>query len=167
MARGETIIEILSESARMLKEKGWSRYAMARDVNGNTCALNSNQAVSYCLWASVVKGWRSVDPDNEVFYYPFFERKFHETLELKFGYPFTVTRWNDEVAQSLEDVTTFLDDVIATIPPDAKIVVPARAKAKGSAPGMGWPDTKMRADESGVEPQLEPAFLVADGIAAF
>jgi hypothetical protein len=124
IANGETVIEILRESRRILKEQGWTRFAMARDATGKSCGLNSETAVSYCLWSSVVKGWRSVDPDNENFYFPFFERKFLEVLKSKYGYAFTVSRWNDERARSLEDVTNLLDELIATISTDTPIVQP-------------------------------------------
>jgi hypothetical protein len=163
MACGGTVIEILSESRRTLKEKGWTRSAMARDGTGLMCGLNSDQAACYCLWASVVKAWRLVDPENEKFYFPFFERKFLEILELKFSYPFPVTRWNDEVARSLEDVTALLDAVIATIPPDARIVVPARVPA----PAIGRPGAKARGDQSSINPDLEPALLISGGVGVF
>ncbi|SFK19791.1 DUF6197 family protein [Methylocapsa palsarum] len=160
MAYGETVIKILQESGRTLKEKGWTRFAMARDANGDTCCLNSEHAVSYCLWASVVKGWRTVDPENEKFYFPFFERKFLDVLQLKFGYSFPVTRWNDEVAGSLEEVTQFLNAVIAVIPPDAMIIVPVRANAKVRRRAMGSSNPKF--DERSAEPHREPAFLFSD-----
>ena len=163
MARGGTVIEILSESRRTLKEKGWTRSAMARDGKGMMCGLNSDQAACYCLWASVVKAWRSVDPENEKFYYPFFERTFLEILELKFSYPFPVTRWNDEVAKSLEDVIALLDEVVAAIPPDARIAVPGRVLASA----IGRPDAKARGDLSGVDPDLEPALLNSGAAGVF
>jgi hypothetical protein len=159
MASSETVTEILLESGRILKEDGWTQQAMARDANGKICGLNSSEAVSYCLWSSVVRAWRLVDPENEKYYFPFFERRFLEVLRLKFGYPFTVTRWNDEMARSLEDIKSLLDEVIASIPPGF-FLVPANQGV--SEPAIGRQDCRTFG-ESG---DLEPAFLAPVGSAA-
>lgn len=111
----DNIVRILEESSQTLSRNGWSRHAMARDAAGNSCSLSSGDAVAYCVWASVVKSWRKLDPQNENFYFSFFERKFAEVLSSKYRYRFTLTRWNDEVASSARDAVTLIDDVIATV----------------------------------------------------
>jgi hypothetical protein len=115
MTKNQTIISILMETSRLLEGKGWNKYSMARTPTGKLCAPDSQEASCYCLSGALVNAWRSIDPDNELFYFPYFESKFSEVLREKYDYPYTYTRWNDNVATSREDVVKLIHDVITSV----------------------------------------------------
>lgn len=133
----DNIIRILAEARQTLSRGGWTRRAMARDASGNSCSLRSDDAVAYCAWASVVKAWRKIDPQNEDFYFSFFEQKFAQVLSAKYGYQFTVTRWNDEVASSVAEVMTLIDAVAAAMLPAPQAVV-LKAEFDQPAAALDW-----------------------------
>jgi len=72
----QQIIEILSASSRLLQQKGWRKYAMARDKNGVACDLNNRNASFYCLSGALVTTWRMLDPANEDFYLKYLNKCF-------------------------------------------------------------------------------------------
>ncbi|WP_026605549.1 DUF6197 family protein [Methylocapsa acidiphila] len=113
------LVDVLHEASRLLQTKGWSRFAMARSAGGDAVGLNSADACSYCLSGAVVKAWRTIDPKNEDIYFPLFEKKFSATLRDAYGYEGSVSRWNDEVAVSRDDVVTLINSVTASIQPVA------------------------------------------------
>jgi hypothetical protein len=113
------LVDVLNEASRLLQMKGWSRFAMARSACGEAVSLNSADACSYCLSGAVVKAWRTIDPKNEDLYFPLFEKKFSAALRNAYGYEGGVSRWNDEVAGSRDDVVTLINSVIASIQPAA------------------------------------------------
>lgn len=115
MNKNQTIISILMETARLLEGKGWNKYSMARTSAGKLCAPDSREASCYCLSGALVKAWRTIDPANEEFYFPYFESKFSEVLLEKYKYPYTYTRWNDNVATSREDVVKLIHEVITAV----------------------------------------------------
>jgi hypothetical protein len=61
----------------------------------------------------------TIDPKNEDFYFPLFEKKFSAALHDAYGYVGGVSRWNDDLAASREDVVTLINSVIASIQPAA------------------------------------------------
>jgi hypothetical protein len=113
------LVDVLNEASRQLQMKGWSRFAMARSASGDAVSLNSADACSYCLSGAVVKAWRTIDPKNEDIYFPLFEKKVSAALRNVYGYEGGVSRWNDEVAASRDDVVTLINSVIASIQPAA------------------------------------------------
>jgi hypothetical protein len=115
MVSNKAIIEVLMETSQLLQRKGWNKFSMARDDRGAGCGLDSNQASCYCLSGALVKAWRTLDPDNEEFYFKFFEKKFSEILRDAYGYNRTYTQWNDNVATSREDVVKLIHSVITSL----------------------------------------------------
>lgn len=113
------LLDVLNEASRLLQTNGWSRFAMARSACGEAVSLNSAAASSYCLSGALVKAWRTIDPKNEEFYFPIFEKKFSSALRNAYGYEGGVSRWNDEVAVSRDAVVTLINSVIASIQPAA------------------------------------------------
>ena len=118
-SRDKIIVDVLNEASRLLQTKGWSRFAMARSACGQAVSLNSANASSYCLSGALVRAWRTIDPENEDFYFPVFEKKFSTTLRDAYGYEGGVSRWNDDVAASRDHVLTLINSVIASIQPAA------------------------------------------------
>ncbi|WOJ89323.1 hypothetical protein RZS28_16220 [Methylocapsa polymorpha] len=115
MVNNEMIIEILLESSQLLQRKGWNKYAMARDENGDKCGPDSSEAACYCLSGALVRAWRTIDPKNEDFYFKYFEKKFSEVLLARYNYNRTFTQWNDQVATSREDVVKLIHTVITSL----------------------------------------------------
>lgn len=115
MSNNETIIRVLMETRRLLEGKGWSKYTMARDPEGQLCGPNNQDAACYCLSGALVRAWRTIDPQNEEFYFPYFESKISAVLKAKYNYPYTYTRWNDHVATSRDDVVKLIHDVITSV----------------------------------------------------
>ncbi|VTZ28587.1 conserved hypothetical protein [Methylocella tundrae] len=113
------LVDVLNEASRLLQMKGWSRIAMARSASGQAVSLNSADASSYCLSGALVKAWRTIDPKNEDLYFPLFEKKLSAALRDAYGYEGGVSRWNDEVAASRDDVVTLINSVIVSIQPAA------------------------------------------------
>jgi hypothetical protein len=113
--RDETIVAVLNEANRLLQTMGWTRFSMARGACGEAVRPDSAKAASYCLSGALVKAWRTIDPENEEFYFPYFEKKLSAALRKLHGYEGGVTRWNDGQAASLTDVVALIDAVIATI----------------------------------------------------
>ena len=77
--------------------------------------VNSKDASCYCLSGALVKAWRTIDPLNEEFYFKYFEKKFSDILRESYGYKYTFTRWNDEVATCRDDVVALIHSVITSI----------------------------------------------------
>jgi hypothetical protein len=115
MIRTEVIIEVLLEADRLLQRKGWNKYSMALDDNGDNCGPDSSEATCYCLSGALFKAWRTIDPENEEFYFKFFEVKFTEVLRDQYNYDRTYTQWNDHVATSREDVCGLIHAVITSL----------------------------------------------------
>ncbi len=109
------IVAVLGETRRLLQEKGWNRFSMARGADGKAVSPNSSAASCYCLSGALAKAWRTIDPENEDFYFQYFERKFSDALRNVYGYDGAVTRWNDEIATRQEDVVTLIESVIKSI----------------------------------------------------
>ena len=121
MRNNETIVRVLMEACRLLEGKGWNKYTMARNANGQHCGPDSQDAACYCLSGALVKSWRTVDPQNEEFYFPYFESKIAQVLKAKYDYPYTYTRWNDNVATCREDVVKLIQDVITSVLTDPEV----------------------------------------------
>ncbi len=115
MVDNKVIIEVLLEAGNLLQRKGWNKYSMALDNNGAKCAPNSSEAACYCLSGALVKAWRTIDPDNEEFYFKFFEWKFSEVLWAQYNYDRTFTQWNDNVATCREDVVKLIHLVVTSL----------------------------------------------------
>lgn len=115
MVRNEVIIEVLLDASDLLQQKGWNKYSMARNENGDECGPDSSEAACYCLSGALVRAWRTVDPDNEEFYFKFFEKKFSEVLRARYDYNRTFTQWNDHVATSREDVVNLIHTVVTSL----------------------------------------------------
>jgi hypothetical protein len=115
MPGNQTIVEVLRETSRLLERKGWNKFSMARGPFGQGVGPNSNAASCYCVCGALVKAWRTVDPQNEDFYFRYFEKKLADVLHQNYGYGHTFTRWNDEVAACRDDVVSFINSVIASI----------------------------------------------------
>ncbi|SFK75826.1 DUF6197 family protein [Methylocapsa palsarum] len=121
MTNNENIIRVLMETRRLLEGKGWNKYTMARDTKGHLCSPDSQDAACYCLSGALVKAWRTIDPGNEEFYFPYFEKKISEVLLEKYNYPYTYTRWNDNVATCREDVIKLIHLVITSVLTDSEV----------------------------------------------
>lgn len=115
MPSNKIIVEVLMEASKLLQQKGWNKYSMARDPQGGNVGPNSANASCYCLSGALVKAWRTVDPQHEDFYFKYFERKFSDGLRESYGYNHTFTRWNDEVASSRDDVVALIHSLITSI----------------------------------------------------
>lgn len=164
-ARSESvIIEIVKEANRILREQGWTQLSMARDAAGKCCSLNDPQAVSFSVWGSIVKAWRFIDPDNEDFYFPFFERKLREILASKWEYHRTVTRWNDEQGMTLDLAAALLDAVIASFP-----VSPDAADRRGAIVSERAESVALEAQDAARERHAarETALVLSDACANF
>ena len=109
------IVNVLIETSRLLQKKGWNKFSMARGPLGEAVSPDSIDASSYCLSGALVRAWRTVDPENENFYFRYFEKTFSEALRTIYGYEGTFTRWNDEVATCADDVVTLIHSVITSI----------------------------------------------------
>ena len=115
MPSNKMIVDVLMETSQLLQQKGWNKFSMARDPNGEGVGPNSKDASCYCLSGALVKAWRTLDAQNEDFYFRYFEQKFAEDLRESYGYDHTFTRWNDEVATSRDHVVTLIHSVITAI----------------------------------------------------
>jgi hypothetical protein len=115
----KTIVNVLMETSQLLQQKGWNKFSMARDPHGEGVGVNSKDASCYCLSGGLVKAWRTVDPQNEDFYFRYFEKKISDILRESYGYDCTFTRWNDEVATCRDDVVALIHSVITSILRDA------------------------------------------------
>jgi hypothetical protein len=115
MNKKDMVIKVLMETSRLIQMHGWNKYSMARDSVGNRCAPESSDAACYCLSGALVKTWRAIDPSREEFYFKFFEKQFSEVLTEKYNYPYTYTRWNDEVALRKEDILELIHSVIVSL----------------------------------------------------
>lgn len=131
MTSDEMIVQILLGACHLLEERGWNRGSMARDANGDTCGLDSKDAVSYCLSGALVKSWRDHDRANEDFYFRLFERQFSDVILKKYNHGYTLTRWNDDVATCRESVVELIHAVIKSIRSDSS----QSSKANESADG--------------------------------
>lgn len=109
------IIEILSASSALLVESGWGKRAMARDRNGVACDLNARNRAFYCLSGALVTTWRAIDPENEDFYFNYFESAFSYVLTEKYNYDRTLTQWNDDVATCRDDIVQLIHTVIHSV----------------------------------------------------
>jgi hypothetical protein len=133
MDTNEKIIRVLMETCRLLEGKGWNKYTMARNANGQLCSPDSQDAACYCLSGALVKAWRTIDPQNEDFYFPYFEKKISQVLLEKYNYPYTYTRWNDNVATCREDVIKLIHLVITSVLTDSEVSHDAFALRKFAA----------------------------------
>ncbi len=140
MPSNKVIVDVLMETSNLLQQKGWNKFSMARDTRGEGVSPNSKDASCYCLSGALVKAWRTIDPQNEDFYFKYFEKKFSDDLRDTYGYDRTFTRWNDEVATSRENVVTLIHSVITSIlkddagaGPDIGLKPPAAGKDQRSA----------------------------------
>jgi len=115
MPSNKVIVDVLMETSHLLQQKGWNKFSMARDPRGEGVSPDSKNASCYCLSGALVKAWRTIDPQNEDFYFKYFETKFSDDLRESYGYDHTFTRWNDEVATCREDVVTLIHSVITSI----------------------------------------------------
>jgi hypothetical protein len=115
MPSNKIIVDVLMETSQLLQQKGWNKFSMARDPRGGGVGPNSKDASCYCLSGALVKAWRTIDPQNEDFYFKYFEKKFADDLRETYGYDHTFTRWNDEVATCRENVVTLIHSVITSI----------------------------------------------------
>jgi hypothetical protein len=115
MVQREVIIEILLEASNLLQKKGWNKYSMALDQNGDKCGPDSSEAACYCLSGALVKAWRSIDPESEDFYFKYFEKRFSDVLRARYNYDRTFTQWNDNVAMSREDVVNLIHLVVTSL----------------------------------------------------
>jgi hypothetical protein len=118
MVATEVIIEVLLEADRLLQRKGWNKYSMALNEKGDHCGPDSSEATCYCLSGALVRAWRTIDPDNEEFYFKFFEAIFFEVLQAQYGYDRTYTQWNDQVATSREDISGLIHAVVMSLQVD-------------------------------------------------
>jgi hypothetical protein len=109
------IVEILSASSRLLVQNGWSQRAMARDRNGAACNLDARDGAFYCLSGALVTTWRAIDPENEEFYFQYFENAFSYVLTKKYDYDRTLTQWNDNVATCRDDIVQLIHTVIHSV----------------------------------------------------
>jgi hypothetical protein len=140
MTSDEMIVQILLGACHLLEERGWNRGSMARDANGDTCGLDSKDAVSYCLSGALVKSWRDHDRANEDFYFRLFERQFSEVILKKYNHRYTLTRWNDDIATCREAVVELIHAVIKSIRSDSS----QSFKANESADGRQRSDERTR-----------------------
>jgi hypothetical protein len=115
MPSNKIIVDVLMETSQLLQQKGWNKFSMARDPHGEGVGPNSKNASCYCLSGALVKAWRTIDPQNEDFYFKYFEKKFADDLRETYGYNHPFTRWNDEVATCRENVVTLIHSVITSI----------------------------------------------------
>ena len=115
MPSNKIIVDVLMETSHLLQQKGWNKFSMARDPQGENVGPNSKDASCYCLSGALVRAWRTIDPQNEDFYFKYFEKKFSDDLRESYGYDHTFTRWNDEVATSRDNVVTLIHNVITSI----------------------------------------------------
>ncbi len=115
MPSNKVIVDVLLETSNLLQQKGWNKFSMARDPRGEGVGPNSEDASCYCLSGALVRAWRTIDPQNEDFYFKYFEKKFSDDLRETYGYDHTFTRWNDEVATSRDNVVTLIHSVITSI----------------------------------------------------
>jgi hypothetical protein len=115
MPNNKMIVDVLMETSQLLQRKGWNQFSMARDPYGEGVGPDSKNASCYCLSGALVKAWRTIDPENEDFYFRYFEEKFAENLRASYGYDRTFTRWNDEVAASRDDVVNLVHSVITSL----------------------------------------------------
>jgi hypothetical protein len=111
----QTIIAVLTEARRLLSEKGWTKFQMARDSSGRAVSLDSLNAACYCLGGALTKAWRIIDPQNEEFYFRYFQAEFSTILKELYNYDYTFTRWGDDVAASKDDVISLIDYLIKTL----------------------------------------------------
>jgi hypothetical protein len=111
----ETAIMVLLEARRLLIERGWTRFAMARDSDGAACELNSEAARQFDLAGALVKAAGAIDPEGKEFYFSFFRQSFAEALQRTRQCTDTYTRWNDHAARSSEDVVQLIEAVIEAI----------------------------------------------------
>lgn len=133
MSNNETIVRVLMETCRLLEGKGWNKYTMARNANGQVCGPDSQEAACYCLSGALVKAWRTIDPQNEEFYFPYFEKKISQVLVEKYNYRYTYTRWNDNVATCREDVIKLIHLVITSVLAESEVRQDAFASRQRAA----------------------------------
>ncbi len=126
----QAIILVLGEASRLLEQKGWTRFAIARNQGGEPIAVNSGTASSYSLSGALVTAWRNVDPANEDFYFLYFEEKLAEILRKRSGYELTFTQWNDRVAASREEVVNLIRALILLLT-DEDAQAPSRRASFG------------------------------------
>jgi hypothetical protein len=51
--RGDTTVQVLRRAKALLKKKGWTRGAMARDVEGNPVIARSKKAAKFCAVGAI------------------------------------------------------------------------------------------------------------------
>ncbi len=111
----ETIIAVLVEAGRLLTERGWTRFATARDGDGRPCELKSEAARQFDLAGALTKAAGAIDPEGKEFYFKFFRQSFAEALQRTWRCSNTFTHWNDHVARRSSDVIQLIDEIIEAI----------------------------------------------------
>jgi hypothetical protein len=95
-------LDVLVGARRQLTEKGWTRGEFAKDKNGSTVATGSDAAVCYCLDGAM----RSLKGD------PYSYLDARKMIRRVIGASMLISDYNDNVARSVDDVLSVLDQAI-------------------------------------------------------